>query len=154
MPKYKDITGFKYNRLTALEFSHTERGTTFWKFKCDCGNIVERRVGNVLSGNTKSCGCYKTEVMTEFDRTKHGLFNTPFWSAFHGARHRCNCETDKDYADYGGRGILFCWKSIEDFYNDMKDTYFDGATLERVDVDGNYSSSNCRWENSQEASKK
>lgn len=146
MATYKDITGQKFNRLTAVKFSRHENGNTFWYFMCDCGKMVERRIGNVKSGNTKSCGCFKSEVMSEYDRSTHGLFNTHFWNAFHGARGRCTSLTNLDYPDYGGRGIQFCWENIEDFYNDMKDTYFDGATLEREAVDGNYCKENCKWE--------
>jgi len=146
MTKRKDYAGNKYGRLTAKEFSHSENGTTFWVFVCECGTEVTRRVNNVTSGNTTSCGCYKTEVMSEYDRTTHGLYYTPFWHCFHGARHRCENTNDTDYKDYGGRGIKFCWESLEEFAGDLQDTYFTGATLERIDVDGNYCKENCKWE--------
>lgn len=146
MTANKDYSGVKYNRLTAKAFAYKKGSTTFWTFMCDCGKEVTLRINNVVSGNTKSCGCYKTEVMSEFDRSTHGLYNTPLWGSFHGAKHRCNNPNDPDYSEYGGRGIKFCWNSIEDFGADLLSSYFTGATLERVDVDGDYCKENCIWE--------
>lgn len=56
-----DITGNKYNFLTAIKFSKydKEKQKTYWIFKCDCGKEIELRMTNVLTGNTKSCGCMK-----------------------------------------------------------------------------------------------
>ena len=71
--------------------------------------------------------------------------NTPIHNSFAGAKQRCRYSKHASYADYGGRGILFEWQSFNDFLDDMGDSHFSGATLERVDNDGNYSSGNCIW---------
>lgn len=59
---FKDLTGQKYNRVTFLEFvDRTENGNSRWKVRCDCGVIFTVIASNVLSGGTKSCGCYRNE---------------------------------------------------------------------------------------------
>jgi hypothetical protein len=60
---------------------------------------------------------------------------------------RCNNENIPQYHDYGGRGIGYdpSWENFEGFYDDMSNSYFEGAELDRIDVNLNYSKENCRW---------
>lgn len=79
---------------------------------------------------------------------KHGMNGTRMNSIWANMRGRCNCPTNKDYADYGGRGIKCCeeWNEFINFYNwSMENGYSDKLSLDRIDVDGNYEPSNCRW---------
>jgi len=70
---------------------------------------------------------------------------TPIHNSYKGAKQRCNYKKHVQYKDYGGRGIVFLWKNFDDFYDDMKDTWFEGASLDREDTNGNYCKENCKW---------
>ena len=111
-------------------------------FKCFCGNEFEAIIASVKKGNTKSCGCLKNQDRVTHGLTKHRLYNT--WNQM---MRRCHNPEHKNYIDYGGRGITVCerWHSIENFIEDMFPTFEEGLTLDRIDVDGNYEPSNCRW---------
>jgi len=87
--------------------------------------------------------------MARYITDKHGrkmkLKGTPIHNSFAAAKQRCNYKYGQQYRDYGGRGIEFEWDCFYDFYMDMKSTWFEGATLERIDNDGNYNYDNCIW---------
>lgn len=78
---------------------------------------------------------------------QHGMSNTRFYHIWEGMKARCNRKTCNGYEYYGGRGISFdeSWEDFNKFYEDMYNTYQDGLTLDRVDIDKDYSKDNCRW---------
>lgn len=76
---------------------------------------------------------------------KHGLYHHPLYKKYYAIKSRCENMRDKDYKDYGGRGIKVIWKSIESFVKDMEKNYFKLASLDRINVNGNYCKENCRW---------
>lgn len=59
MNKRIDLTGQKFNNLTAIKFAKIENDSYYWEFKCDCGNIKISRSSDVKNGNVKSCGCLR-----------------------------------------------------------------------------------------------
>ena len=78
----------------------------------------------------------------------HGMYGTRLNHIWANMRTRCNCKTNRDYPDYGGRGIKVCeeWGEFINFHEwAMKNGYEDNLSLDRIDVNGNYEPSNCRW---------
>lgn len=144
--KKLDITGEKYNRLTAIKFvGNNKWGQRDWLFQCDCGKKHIASLIVVRRGSCKSCGCFYKETRGKYHKT-HGESNSPSYRAWIGMRARCLNKNNPRYSDYGGRGITICkrWNSFENFYKDMGDRP-NGKTLDRRDNSMGYSPDNCRW---------
>ena len=120
----------------------SKKKSRYGLYRCICGNEIELIIRNVKNKTTKSCGCYLKET-----KTTHGLTNHRLYKVWNSIIHRCNNSKNKRYKDYGGRGIKVCdrWLNIENFINDMYPSYEEGLSIDRIDVDGNYEPSNCRW---------
>lgn len=154
----QDIINKKFGRLLVLKIDKkvpryypngTIRGhRTYYKCQCECGNIVSIERSCLLSGTTKSCGCYAKEKAKTANIT-HNLTHHRLYNIFHKMRARCLKTKCKSYPNYGGRGITICpeWKNnFLAFYNwAINNGYSDNLSLDRIDVNGNYEPSNCRW---------
>jgi predicted small secreted protein/transposase len=149
MGKFIDLTGQIFGKLTVIkQYDDRIRKQRAWICKCNCGNSKEIIVtsGDLKSGNTKSCGCTRKENLIKFIKT-HGMKGTSIYTSWQHMKSRCNNKNNKNYLLYGGRGITYDenWENFENFYKDMGDTWFEKATLDRIDCDGNYCKENCRW---------
>ena len=135
---YKDLTKEKFGRLTPTFKVGSYKGNATWVCLCDCGETTKPISSNNLrSGNTKSCGC---------SSTMHGMYDTKTYKSWANMIQRCTNSKSTWFHRYGGRGVVVCeeWLDFSNFYRDMGDRPT-GLSLDRIDNDGDYTPSNCKW---------
>lgn len=151
-----NIIGQRFGRWTVLEPSNSRWGKgAFWLCRCDCGTEHVVNGYALRSGRSLSCGCLQREVASQ--KSKHNLCDTPLYYAWKNMKLRCYRKGNRDYYLYGGRGITVCDEWKNDFRSfatwAMSNGYKDGLSIDRIDVNGNYEPSNCRWVTMKEQAK-
>lgn len=153
---WEDFTGKKLGRLTVIRYigadgRYPSGGLRHkWLVRCDCSPEKEKIIAHKDLGVSRSCGCLQRECAkrTGMLNTTHGRRYAVEYRAWVNMKSRCYDPRQPHYADYGGRGIGVCerWlEAFENFYEDMGPRPTPDHSIDRIEVNGNYEPSNCRW---------
>lgn len=142
------LEGVRFSRLLVLRKVAPPRpcvtGSAWYECRCDCGVVKVVMAQCLRSGGTKSCGCLRKDYPRPGTPT-HGMTGTPTYNSWRAMKQRCAGDDER----WGGRGITICkrWlgrSGLTNFIADMGERP-PGLTLDRINNDGNYEPSNCRW---------
>ena len=151
MSNKNELAGKRFGRLLVVGDSGIRRcRQVVWECDCDCGNVCFVRSSHLRSGATRSCGCLNSELVAGRARGRARNIKYPprLRRIWRNMKQRCTNPSSDSYKNYGARGISFCdeWKFFKPFAIwAINNGYADHLTLDRIDNDGNYHPSNCKW---------
>lgn len=151
-----DITGETFGRLTVIKsLNLNKRNQVIWLCGCECGKQKEVITTNLITSVVKSCGCLQREKAKK-NKTTHGLSidqiigkRSRLYNTWKKMKQKCFNPNDPKYKDYGGRGIIVCerWRNDFKLFHEwaISNGYQKNLSIDRINNDGNYEPSNCRW---------
>ena len=154
MMKLIDLTGQRFGKLVVIKRAENSPShDTRWACQCDCGRKTISYSAELRNGMTKSCGCLRKDPGKE-PHYIHGGAKTRLFKIWIDMKSRCYYESNTRFNRYGGRGISVCKEWDESFstFRDwaLQHGYQDDLSIDRINVDGNYEPSNCRWATSKQ----
>lgn len=149
-----DLTGHRYGYLTVVQFVCRLNNHSMFKCVCDCGKQTIVTGNNLRRNHTTSCGCMSSKKTIGIRSSTHMMTNHPLYQTWTGMINRCYWSKHNRSKHYMLKGITVCDEWRYNFIK-FKDWAFSngwekGLSLDRINNDGNYEPSNCRWATNKE----